>query len=332
MSLRGYRGALAALALAAAGLTGLALAPGGQAPERSLHPPERPVLLSQEALHAVLDGAAREAGDAAMGAARQALQKAFAPVHAAIPAYADFHYSVRGEYAELTAAAMGTLAGTVEARLFAGHDARLAAAEQEIWGQYGLAMAGALARRGTAAARAVSPTAPLAEASQLVLKDALGRASAAKPAELAVLLGARQLGGKALAAALSRSIAKTATRGAGKLAARSAAGTGSAAAAGAAAGAVLGPGGALAGGIAAGAAAWLGMDWAVIRLDEALTREDFEARLGALVTARQEATLDAIASALARHREDLAGTTLAQLRAPRQAAPGAAADAAPPAR
>jgi hypothetical protein len=48
------------------------------------------------------------------------LDKAYKPVYAAIPVYADFHYSVWGEYVELSEAALGNIIGRLQEIMFVG--------------------------------------------------------------------------------------------------------------------------------------------------------------------------------------------------------------------
>jgi hypothetical protein len=53
------------------------------------------------------------------------LNDVYQPVYASGPAYVDFHYSVWGEYAELTEAALGDVSGKLQEMLFSGLEMRL---------------------------------------------------------------------------------------------------------------------------------------------------------------------------------------------------------------
>ncbi len=53
------------------------------------------------------------------------LDKAYEPVYAGIPAYMDFHYSLKGEWLELGAAAIGEISSGLDKYMFAGLDKRL---------------------------------------------------------------------------------------------------------------------------------------------------------------------------------------------------------------
>lgn len=53
------------------------------------------------------------------------VDEALKPVFAAVPIYADFQYSVFGEYTELTQAALGNVSTEMEKQLFERFDARL---------------------------------------------------------------------------------------------------------------------------------------------------------------------------------------------------------------
>jgi len=56
------------------------------------------------------------------------LEDVYLPVYKAIPPYADFHYSVLGEYTELTEAARGQMSEALYERLFNGFEERLSGA------------------------------------------------------------------------------------------------------------------------------------------------------------------------------------------------------------
>lgn len=243
-----------------------------------------------------LDRITREAHQAGLSALQAGmdpvLDAVFAPVHAAIPAYADFHYSVWGQYAELGTAALEAAGfeqqvyGILRKHLFEGHDARLVEAVGQAQEIYEAAARDSLRRSG----EALSPggwTGPAATA----LEDARRRMRLTAPAGFLGGLGtaaiAKPIAGKILAS----TAVKAAAKGAGKVT-----GIGGTAAAGAAAGSLLGPVGAAAGGIGGAVLGWLIVDQAVIGLDEYFNRADFEAELCRVIEAERARLRDALLS------------------------------------
>ena len=227
------------------------------------------------------------------------LDAAFAPAYQAVPAYAGFHYSVLGQYAELADAALGQMTERLEERLFAGLSARLNQAAQELDRGY----ASDFARRLDDAIAQELPGAgggvELGEASAAIRRDALQRMSVSVPVASTLALTGTA-GVRAAAAALSRRIAgniaaKAAARGAAKNM-----GSGSAAASGAL---VCSPGGPIASGacaLGAAAAIWLATDAVAVRIDEYFNREDFEADLRRMIDETREQTRMELLAALAR--------------------------------
>ena len=51
----------------------------------------------------------------------QQVDTAFEPVYGQIPAYADFHYSIRGQYTEISAVVIGKFVDTISTRLYDAH-------------------------------------------------------------------------------------------------------------------------------------------------------------------------------------------------------------------
>ncbi len=241
------------------------------------------------------------------------LDAVFEPVYSGIPTYADFHYSVLGEYTLLTEAALGRVSSSLEERLFNGFQPRIEASVSAMDVQFDTAYADALSQElsqtlGNADLRFLS------EPTRLALDNAKSRASVGKPINLALsFLGARAgmqvvkvvtrtLGRKVLLSIGRKTAAKTAARGTG---------IGSGAGAGAAIGSVLGPPGAVAGGIIGGVASWLAVDYAVISIDEYFNRAEFEAELKALVDTERDAMRTVLLGQIADKRAEvsLAGRT-----------------------
>jgi hypothetical protein len=229
----------------------------------------------------------------------QALDVAFAGVRERLPAFADWYYSLGGEYARLAHAALawvdpasgGFVAERAAAMLFpdAVWERQLAALDDAAFAQ--LQAHRAAVREGWLAelSRRLSAhrvPAPLADADaaqangstvpmDALLQELLARERAALETRAAVstlAAGGVMLGPAVWRAASARSAVAGARASATRAAGRGAARAGSAAAGGAA---VCSPGGPVALGCAvvAGTAAWLAADWTLLRIDEALHRE-----------------------------------------------------------
>ena len=210
------------------------------------------------------------------------LDKAYEPAYAAIEGYADFHYSVAGEYMELGAAAMGNMGDALHARVFGGLEQRLASVAGLIDQGYADAYSNILNAEIASVLPQDQIELPLGRMTQAVLQDAQNRAvitvplaSAASAAVVASSLkAASAAAGKKLAAKVA---AKAAAKGAAK---------GGSALAGAAASALAcawaGPV-AVACGVVGGVVTWVLVDGAVITIDEYFNREEFEAELRAML-------------------------------------------------
>lgn len=210
------------------------------------------------------------------------LRSVYAPVYAAIPIYAEFHYSVLGEYTELTEAALGQMSGAIEERLFAGFGARLNGAAQTLDQRYVEEYQNALRNNIQSKIPAENLSLPLGQMSQSVLEDAMSRARIAFPIA-SVSAGIVGSGGlKAISALIAK---KMATKIAAKAAIKGVA-KGGGVLAGVGGGALAcswsGPGAALCG-IAGGAAAWLFTDAVIVNIDEYYNRAEFEAELRMMI-------------------------------------------------
>jgi len=244
--------------------------------------------------------AAQRASAETEAAVADEMRVVFAPVYAAIPAYADFHYSVLGEYIELTEAATGAVAQGVEDRLFPDFDQRYAAALARIDPVFAERFAAALAEISARPEGAL----PLGDATRAALADAQARMSVTAPLATVAAAGVGKAAAKALSKALLKTLAKTAAKTGLKTGAK-AAGIGGGMAAGAGIGSVLGPPGALLGGVIGGVATWIAVDYAVIKIDEVLNRDAFEAELRALIDAERARLTQGVLAALATRAEAL---------------------------
>lgn len=221
------------------------------------------------------------------------LDAVYQPAYDAIAHYADFHYSVFGEYAQLSAAALGDVGAQLQAKVFAGFDDRLAHAGEQLNGAFTSAFSHALAQHMP---------------SGQMLDGALGEHTRAalnqtqtRMAVTASVVTAAVVGSKAVSAAMAKAMAK---KIAAKLAVKAAAKTGgkvAAASAGAGTGGLLcawaGPGAGLCAAVG-GVGAWLVTDYGLITLDEFWNRQEFEADLRAMLDAQKAEHRQLLAQAL----------------------------------
>ena len=221
------------------------------------------------------------------------IDQAFAPVYDNIPAFADWHYSVLGEYTELTMAATGNLETALNDRLFPGLDERLQVAldalDKNLREEFSQAISDSI----------TAEVATLPGNRQEVYRSALVLSLDNTTREFSAALATRGVGavtgaaGTIVAAAIIKPIAKKLiTSIAAKTAVKTGAkatGLGSGAAAGASVGALGGPLGAAAGGIVGAVGGWLLVDTVVVNVDELLNREEYEAELRLLVDEQKRA-------------------------------------------
>ncbi len=234
---------------------------------------------------------------------RAALDPLFAASRARLPEFLDWYYSLRGEYGRIGMAALDA-ADLAEP----GYVARRAAATllpEEAWTARLEDLEHAAAERLGAHYRDLESTwrrevtrrlsaqrvpAPLDAATgrpTLVLDDLVYEIIASEADALGVRLSLSTATagiGAAAAPALARAVGRRAGRAAaGRAAARGASRIGAAAASGAA---VCAPGGPVAAACAflAGAGAWFATDWALLRVDEAMHRDELERALDLALT------------------------------------------------
>jgi len=236
-------------------------------------------------LNTIASEAAQEAVEVVTTKLDPALDRLFKPVRAAIPAYADFHYSVLGEYTELANAAMGQSTQAIQNTMFAGFEAHLTAEMARLDEDLGIAYRHALEKRLIKLrAELEDPDIEFGPMTQQAIAEAPKRFVATLPvglvASAAVSGGAAKVASAAIAKKLVAKIgAKTAVKAGGKLAA-----TMGGAGAGALACAWAGPGAVLCG-AAAAAATWFTVDAAIITIDENINRKKFETEMQAMVDA-----------------------------------------------
>ena len=209
------------------------------------------------------------------------LDDVYEPVYAAIPDYADFHYSLVGEYSLLFMAVQAAIGDDLQQRLFGGFQQRTNSALDELDSLSLELYKANLDAEVSDALNAESAGAVLGEASQLALDDAVARARLSIPiAGAASIVGSGGL--KALTAGMATKLgtaiaAKATAKGAVK---------GSAALAGAGGGAAMcawaGPFAAICG-AGGGIVAWLLADGAIVNIAELFSRDEFEDDLRRLV-------------------------------------------------
>lgn len=260
-----------------------------RAPTEYNPPPSKIAELFSEAAHTALSEASTDL--------ESQLNTVYEPVYAAIPKYLDFHYSVLGEYVELTDAALGSMSARLEKSLYAGFEDRLTKLADDKDSQiFGLYLANI---RESIRARIPDESAhlPLGELTERAIANAQARVQTSVPLATATfgVLAASPL--KATVATMAKQIAKkiaakTAVKGAAKGGAMLAgAGTGTLACS------WSGPFAVACGAVGA-TVAWFVTDAVVISLDERFNRPEFAAELRALIDQDKARKLGALQEAL----------------------------------
>ncbi|MCB6179025.1 hypothetical protein LHP98_12910 [Rhodobacter sp. Har01] len=201
------------------------------------------------------------------------IDAAYEPVYDAIPIYADFHYSVLGEYTELTTAVLPYLGSKLQEMLFSGLEERLDQVSVELDIVFNATFQSEL--------ESGAFEIDLGPLTKKAKDDALKRMRITVPVSSAATLGtaaAIKVATTAMAKKIASKLAiKAAAKAGGKLLATST---------GAGAGATLclwsGPGAGLCA-AAGGVAAWFIADSAIVKLDEFWTRDDFQAYLSKML-------------------------------------------------
>lgn len=210
------------------------------------------------------------------------LDSVYGPAYSAIPAYADFHYSVLGEYVELTEAATGQMSKAIHARLFTGFEQRLRNASSVLDQRYVTEYERILNEQIADQVLSNGTELPLGDVTDTILRDTLDRAHTTLPL---ATVAAGIVGSGSLKVVSTTIAKKLAAKVAAKASAKGLA-KGGGVLTGAGGGALLcswsGPGAAVCG-IVGGAAAWLVADAVVINIDEYFNREEFEAELRAIL-------------------------------------------------
>ncbi|MCC5957230.1 MAG: hypothetical protein JJU07_14115 [Natronohydrobacter sp.] len=223
------------------------------------------------------------------------LDSVFDPVYEAVPAYVNFHYSVRGQYTELFGAS-GIIESAIKRRVFDGFDERLDAAMNEIDLIFSQAFNRSVQDQLAAEIPVAWRGARMSEATQAVIRDAQYRMRYTLPVGSFVAA----TGGFASAKLAAAIAAKVATKVIAKTAvgvAVKGTGIGGGAATGAAIGAFLGPVGAGVGGVVGGAVAWFAVDSAIVLIDDLWNREEFENDLRGMIDEERHILRDILGAA-----------------------------------
>lgn len=232
------------------------------------------------------DAAMRKAEEAAMKVMDEIdpeLDAAFAPVYAGIPRYMNFHYSLKGEWLELSAGVLGQMENQLDEHLFTGLEDRIANISQGLQTDFDRLW---LASVEASLAQSLAAKGPFVELARQSVGDAQERVGTT-----AAVFGSLGVGAAALAVVPRVVASKLGQKIAGKVAVKTGA-RWATVASGAGSGALLcswaGP--AAAACAAAGiVVTWVGVDYAMIKLDEHVSRDDFEQELHALVDEQKAA-------------------------------------------
>lgn len=245
-------------------------------------PSPQPIELPRTTLEKLLSDTAVAAKEVVEPDIDAMLDAVYGPSYAAIPEYATFHYSVLGEYIELTAAVRGQMKDGLHDHLFDGFEQRLTDAAAALDLRYADAYRSILQEQTSVLFTTEGISLPFGEVTDAVLQDAVSRAQTTLPL---ATVAASIVGSGSLKAASASIATKLATRIAAKASAKGVIKGGSLLA-GAGGGALLcswsGPGAVLCGAVG-GAAAWFLTDAVVVNIDEYFNRDEFEGDLRAIL-------------------------------------------------
>lgn len=253
-------------------------------------PAERsPIEVSAFELDDRLGEANRAAADAVRLQIGPMLDAAYQPAYNAVPEYADYHYSVWGEYAELGTAAIGDVGAKLEEMLFSGLEPRLESVAVKLDDVFSLTFQAEIEKEITRIEVSGAMLGPLTENA---IGNAQRRMLVTVPVGTAAITGT-----KAIAAIIAKKIAtKLATKAALKAGGKWAL-VGTTAGGAAALCSWSGPGAGLCA-AAGGIGAWLAADYGIVKLDEYWNREEFEAELREMIDEQKFANQVALENAV----------------------------------
>ena len=218
---------------------------------------------------------------------------AFKPVYERISEFLDRHYSIPGQYEQLATAARGKLKSQLEERLFSGVKKRLENASAKIDETLKTEFRSLLSQKIHDEVQTVD------DASKIIYKHAWDEAMQGSILHLASSVGASGAatvlagtGGVAFVGVITKVISKKLlTSVAAKTTVKAATKMGwtmGAVATGAAIGAFLGPVGSAIGGVSGAVIVWLGVDAAVVAVDEHFNKDAFKQELITLVDEQKD--------------------------------------------
>lgn len=210
------------------------------------------------------------------------IDELFVPVYAGITDYANFHYSVWGEYSELTAAVTQSMGDEIEQRMFTGFTERVESLGGTIDSDFQKAFAENLLANAVGSIPSQQQAGALAAVTQVVIDDVIQRSKVTVPvASMAAIAGVSTI--KVISKNMAQVVAsKIAVKFAAKGAVKAGFGLGGAGT-GAALGSALGPIGSVLGGITGAVVTYFTVDAVIINIDQYFHQEEFEADLADLV-------------------------------------------------
>lgn len=240
------------------------------------------------------------------------LDELFLPVYAGVTTYANFHYSVLGEYTELTAAVTQSMGDEIEKRMFVGFSQRLEGLGSQIDSDFQQAFEEQLLSRVAADIPDSQRVAGIGAVSQLIIDDVVERSRVSVPiASLSAFasVSALKIFIKNMAQVMA---AKVALKFAAKGVLKTGASFGGASS-GALFGSALGPVGTILGGIGGAIVTYFAVDAVIINIDQYFNQDEFEAELRLLVASMRESIRADISQALANKKTDIRDFTLNDL-------------------
>lgn len=249
-----------------------------------------PIEMTAAHLESLLTTANRTAVQKVVAEIGPLVDAAYQPAYDAIPAYASFHYSVWGEYTELTIAAIGVVSSKLDSMVLAGLGERLDRVGMTMNDHFASAFEAELAT--VKAANKVS----LGTLTTLTMDSLYARMKVTLPVGAATSVGVALVGknvAKIIAYKIAQKLAlkvlaKTSTKWTTSL---------TAGGSGAALCSWSGPGAAVCG-IVGGITAWIVTDYTIVKLDEYWTRDEFEADLRLMLDEQKAAQKEALKQAL----------------------------------
>lgn len=217
-------------------------------------------------------------------AIHEEIDLAFEPIYPRIPDFLDWHYSVLGQYQQLSATVLGELESEAKQRLFSDVNERLESVSEKIDGVFEDEFRSLISQKIQDEAQTVDDAVRATYESLLneAMQDSIQRFSSSAlfsgPAvaefirNKAVFDGIAKKAVKKIAAAAAKKAATSAAAKTIRWAAAGAAASSPAPGIGTGVGAIIGA-----------VAAWLGVDAAVVALDEYLNRDEFEQELITLI-------------------------------------------------